>query len=78
MGRKGDSALRVLNAFRRRLVLDVPTITKQLTISTPSIRKAIGTLESMEILKEITGRKRGKQYVYDRYLAILSEGTQPL
>ena len=30
------------------------------------------------VVREITGRQRNRLYAYDRYLAILSEGAQPL
>jgi hypothetical protein len=38
---------------------------------------AIDRLERAGILREATGRQRGKLYVYDKYLAILGEGTEP-
>jgi len=30
------------------------------------------------IVRETTGRRRGRAFVYDRYLTLLSEGTEPL
>ena len=30
------------------------------------------------ILREITGKQRHRLFVYDRYLAILNQGTEPL
>ncbi|MCY4544304.1 MAG: hypothetical protein OXD39_03605 [Gemmatimonadetes bacterium] len=30
----------------------------------------------LAIAREITGRRRNRLYVYDRYLAILNEGTE--
>jgi hypothetical protein len=32
----------------------------------------------LKTVEEITGRKRGRVFSYQRYLAILSEGTDPL
>ena len=32
--------------------------------------------ESLGILKEVTGKKRGRRFIYAQYLAILEEGTQ--
>jgi hypothetical protein len=29
------------------------------------------------MVREVTGRQRGRLYIYDEYLAILSEGTEP-
>jgi hypothetical protein len=42
-----------------------------INVSTVSFSKQAG------ILREATGRQRGKLYVYDKYLAILNEGTEP-
>jgi hypothetical protein len=30
------------------------------------------------IVKELTGGRRNRVFAYDRYLAILNEGTEPL
>jgi hypothetical protein len=38
----------------------------------------IADLERLGIVDEVTGRKRGRVFSYRRYLAILSEGTDPL
>jgi hypothetical protein len=37
---------------------------------------AIDRLEKAGILREATGRQRGKLYVYSEYLAILNDGTE--
>ena len=36
----------------------------------------MGLLVDLDIAREITGRKRNRIYAYDRYLAILNEGTE--
>ena len=33
-------------------------------------------MSRLAIAREITGRRRNRLYVYDRYLAILNEGTE--
>jgi hypothetical protein len=33
-------------------------------------------LTSLGIARELTGRRRNRLFVYDRYLAILNEGTE--
>jgi len=35
-------------------------------------------MRQLGILREITGRQRHRLFVYDAYLAILSEGTEPI
>jgi len=37
-------------------------------LSLPSAYKLIGELESLKIIREITGAKRGKLYVFAEYL----------
>ena len=46
--------------------------------ATPPVYDAISRLEEVGILREVTGRQRGKAYVYDQYLSLLNEGTEPL
>ena len=40
--------------------------------------RAVRTLTETGLLRELTGRRRGRVFAHDRYLAILSEGAQPL
>lgn len=48
-----------------------------LELTSPPVYAAIDRLEQAGILREATGRRRGKLYVYDKYFAILGEGTEP-
>ena len=52
-------------------------IAKEFEISFQTAATLVSQLEDAEILREITGRKRDKRYVYKQYLAILEEGTKP-
>jgi hypothetical protein len=42
------------------------------------VNAALADLERLGIVEEVTGRRRGRVFGYRRYLAILSEGTDPL
>jgi hypothetical protein len=35
-------------------------------------------MQQLGILRETTGRQRDRLFVYEAYLAILSEGTEPI
>jgi hypothetical protein len=35
-------------------------------------------MQRLGILREITGRQRHRLFVYDRYMEILNEGTEPM
>jgi hypothetical protein len=42
------------------------------------VSKGMEALAKLNIAREITGRKRDRIFAYDRYLRILTEGTEPL
>jgi hypothetical protein len=35
-------------------------------------------LVAMGLVRELTGKKRNRVFTYDKYLAALSEGTEPI
>jgi Fic family protein len=74
LGRPAASALRVYDLLQ----LSIPKAAKQLTISQPTVSTAIDHLVKLGIAQEATGRKRKKLYMYDAYLKILREGTEPI
>lgn len=78
LGRPAASALCVLQLFQKRPILSVPSAARHLGLSIPTIRKSIAHLEGLAILRETTGRQRGRTFAYDAYLTILSRGTEPL
>jgi Fic family protein len=75
--RAGNVGL-VFDQFARRVLISVPQIQPQLTLSMPTVRAAVRTLQEMEIVNELTGQRRHRIFAYQRYLEILSEGAQPL
>jgi Fic family protein len=42
-----------------------------LGLSVPTVNAAVARLEEAGILREVTGRKRGRVFVYHAYLALL-------
>lgn len=42
----------------------------------PTVYRAIGELEKLDILHEITGRARSRLYTYSEYLSIMNEGVE--
>ena len=78
LGRVAISALRVHDLFRRRPLLTAPQIVQQLGLTTPTVHQALSRLAEIGIVRETTGRKRGRTFAYGTYLDILSEGTDPL
>jgi Fic family protein len=72
------SAYRVFEAFKARPIASVNEIVKRTSITFPTASAAIEALVALKIVKEITGNARNRLFAYQSYLAILSEGTEPL
>jgi Fic family protein len=75
-GRAAATALRVHDLAVRRVVVKPPKAAESLGLSEPPVYGAISRLEEVGILREVTGRARGKTYVYGEYMDILNEGTE--
>jgi Fic family protein len=75
-GRAAATAHRVHDLAARYVLVGASSTAEQLGLTSPPIYAALDRLERAGILREATGRRRGKLYVYDQYLAILNEGTE--
>jgi Fic family protein len=62
----------------RHPITTIPNAAKKLELTAPTVRSAVESLESIGIVREITGKQRDRIYVYDPYVKILDEGTVPL
>ena len=76
--RIAGSALRVFDVLRQRPIAPAAAIAKLSGVSQPSVNTSLAALGELGIVREITGRRRGRVFTYAKYLAILSEGTEPL
>jgi Fic family protein len=76
-GRKAGSALRVHEAIKARPILSMPAICRMTGLSFPAASSAMDLLVELGIARELTGKRRNRLFVYDRYLASLQEGTEP-
>jgi Fic family protein len=70
-GRGAASALRVHELAGRRVVLTASSTSAQLGLSVPTVNAAFERLEEAGILREATGRRRGRVFVYVAYLELL-------
>lgn len=75
-GRAAATAHRVHDLATRFVLVGAAHTAQHLSLTEPPVYAAIGRLEEAGILREITGRRRGKLYAYAEYLAILNEGTE--
>ncbi|MGQ0815988.1 MAG: Fic family protein [Gemmatimonadota bacterium] len=74
LGRSAGSALKVLGLLRDRIAITIPRAAKELALTWPTVRSALNRLETMGIVREMTGRARDRVFAYDRQLQILNEG----
>lgn len=78
LGRGAANALRVLTALRQRPVISLKQLCDTSTMTFPTAAKTMQTLLKNGIVRELTGQRRYRVFVYDAYLAILNEGGAPL
>ncbi|MFA5890123.1 MAG: Fic family protein [Actinomycetota bacterium] len=74
-GRRAGSALRVHDALKSRPILSVAEVCRATGLSFPAASSAMDLLSELKIARELTGKRRNRLFAYDRYLAVLSEGT---
>ena len=77
-GRAAGSALRVHQAMQERPIVSLQMLVDRTKLSFPAVSAGMKILESLGVAQELTGRKRHRLFGYGRYLAILSEGMEPL
>jgi Fic family protein len=75
-GRRAGSALRVHDALKPRPLASVQDVAERSGLSFPAAASAIDLLADLGMVSERTGRRRNRIFAYDRYLAMLSEGTE--
>jgi Fic family protein len=77
-GRRAGSAGTIHRAFRERPLWTIGKLKEATGLPVPTVTRAMAALQTLGIVREITGRRRGRIYSYDAYLQVLSEGTEPL
>ncbi len=75
---RAGSALRVHDLLQQNPFATSNAIVGRTGLTPPTINAALADLQRLEIVEEITGRRRGRVFSYRAYLDILNEGTAPL
>jgi Fic family protein len=75
-GRRAGSALRVHDALKARPVTSMQELCARTGLSFPTASSAMDVLVDLGIASELTGKRRNRIFAYERYLAILNEGTE--
>jgi Fic family protein len=77
-GRGAATMLRVLQSLHERPVITLTGVSRRTGLSFPTAAKGMTALMDVGVARELTGFRRNRVFAYDRYLAILGEGTEPL
>lgn len=75
---RAGSALRIHDLLQRNPFATSNQLVSWCRLSAPTVNATLADLERLGIVEEVTGRRRGRVFGYRQYLAILSEGTEPL
>lgn len=78
LGRGANSALRVHAALQQRPVANAKSLVGLTGLSTPTVITSLRALVALDVVREVTGRRRNRVYSYQAYVNILSEGTEPI
>lgn len=78
LGRGAASSLRVHEYLQKRPIAGIRKLEKDLGLTYPTIAGALERMVEVGIVKELTGFKRNRAFVYAPYVELLSEGTEPL
>lgn len=75
-GRAAGSALRVHQVLKERPITSLQAVSQRTGLSFPAAAAGMQVLERVGVVRELTGKKRNRLFGYQRYLAILTEGTE--
>lgn len=78
LGRARVSCEKVFEYLKKLPQVTVPLLTQELELTAPTVRQALIHMCELDILTEITGKKRDKIYVYNQYLQLLEDGADPI
>ncbi|HKR64618.1 MAG TPA: Fic family protein [Thermoanaerobaculia bacterium] len=75
-GRRASSALQVHEALKARALVSLQDVSARTGLSFPTVAASMDLLSDLGIARERTGKRRNRVFAYDRYLTMLSEGTE--
>src|SRR5208282_177506 len=76
LGRPAVSILRVHQHLQRKPIITIPATAEQLSLSAPTVAKALQHMIRLGMVRETTGKQRHRLFTYHRYLEILNRGTE--
>lgn len=78
IGRAAGTALRVHQLLQAQPIVSIPVAAERLKLSFPAVNMGLGHLVKLGIVRELTGKTRGRLFAYAAALKLLNEGMEPL
>ncbi len=72
-GKKAKNANKLLNYLYQKPIVNMNDLVEYLSITKPTANSLIKEFENKGILKEITGQKRNRNYIFNEYLQVFSK-----
>ncbi|PTX60457.1 Fic family protein [Kordia periserrulae] len=72
LGSRMNNGKLIINYMYKQPIINAQKVQEVIGSSMPTAYKILSELESLNILKEMTGAKRGKQYWFPKYIRIFS------
>ena len=76
LGRAAASTLQIHRALMEQPIATSSSLVEKTGITPATVNKALGHLEQLGIVKELTARKRNRLFSYAGYIEIMSRGTE--
>jgi Fic family protein len=76
LGRAAASTLQVHRALMEHPIATSASLVMKTGITPATVNKALGHLEKLGIVKELTAQKRNRLFSYAKYIEIMSRGTE--
>lgn len=73
LGARAENARKVIRSLYVRPLTNAERVAEVTGLSMPSAYKLVGDMEGIGVLKEITGAKRGRQYLFERYMNLFTQ-----
>jgi Fic family protein len=78
IGAAAKSAVAVHAVLCRKPVATIAALAEETGLAFATVNAAVRRMRGLNVVREITGRRRERVFAYGAYLDILAEGTEPL